>query len=181
MADEVKPASIDFGALIAFVAPGFLAFWALSYVSEQAGSWMTSASKENQNVGVFLFVALTSLSLGLVVSGIRALCTRKWLFDEPVIDWSKVTSEKRLLVHDVRNGLYRHFQFYANMAVALLALSLVRFITRMADRMAQPPPTAVRQNVGDTVILILMLGGVCVLLLSARDSVARFRNALKTQ
>ena len=72
MASELKP-SMDFETIIAFVAPGFITFHALSYHMPIARALMDAASNREQSVGVFLFALLGSISLGLLVSGVRAL------------------------------------------------------------------------------------------------------------
>jgi type II secretory pathway component PulF len=73
MATDLKPSDLDYGIIIAFVAPGFVAFHAASYQLPTAKAWMAAASDKEQSVGVFLFVLLASLCGGLIVSGVRAL------------------------------------------------------------------------------------------------------------
>ncbi len=182
MAGELKPSSVDFGVLIAFVAPGFVAFSALAQVSALAHSWIDSAGEKQQDFGVFLFVFLASLALGLAVSGLRALAVDRaffsearalgWLrIDEPVVDWSKVASDTTLAtLITLRDNFYRYFQFYANMAVALLAWLLVRIGVRWEGGSLA--------TWRERILLALTFAGVVVLLASAHDSLARYAASL---
>ena len=62
MSSELKPAGLEFGTIIAIVAPGFLAFHALSYHMTAAKAWLDAATTKDQSVGVFLIVLLASIS-----------------------------------------------------------------------------------------------------------------------
>src|ERR1041384_4106701 len=103
MPSELKPDNFDFGVIIAFVAPGFVTFQAASYHLPTAKAWMDAASNREQSVGVFLFVLLAPLALGVVVSGIRALVIdqlirarllRSLAVPPLNLDWSRVTEAK---------------------------------------------------------------------------------------
>ncbi len=130
MASDLKPSNLDYGVIIAFVAPGFVAFHAASYHLPTAQAWMTAATDKEQSVGVFLFVLLASLSAGLIVSGVRALVIDKLLrfhgvlggLAVPVysVDWSKVDDKKLSVIVTIRDGHYRYYQFYSNTFVALV-------------------------------------------------------------
>ena len=135
MESDFKPPSLDFGILIAFVAPGFVAFWAASYHIPMATAWMTAASDKEQNVGIFLFVVLTSLSLGLVISGVRALVFDRLLrcgllgklaIRQLKLDWSKIDEKKLPLLLTIRDNHYRYYQFYSNTLTAFILWVLAR-------------------------------------------------------
>ncbi|HEY3569226.1 MAG TPA: hypothetical protein VGP73_14945 [Thermoanaerobaculia bacterium] len=137
MASEFKPDNLDFGVIIAFVAPGFITFQAISYHMPTAKAWMDAASNQEQSVGIFLFVLLASLALGVVISGIRALMIDKLLrtrllrslsVPELNLDWSKVNEAKLPILLTIRNGHYRYYQFYSNTAVALSLWALSRSV-----------------------------------------------------
>ncbi len=132
---ESKAASLDFGTAIAFVAPGFIAFKALSYYSWTARSWLVAASEKEQGVGVFLFVLLSSIALGIGVSGVRAMLIDR-LFHwkglgnlsvaKPVIAWARVDESKRAALNTLIEGFYRYYQFYSNSFIALAFLAGAR-------------------------------------------------------
>jgi hypothetical protein len=175
MTSEIRSSGLDLGFVIAFVAPGFVAFYALSYHMPMAGEWMNAASKANQGVGVFLFVLLASLAMGLIVSGIRALTIDKFLcfrrllgliaVPKVAIDWAQVDSEKLPIILTVRDAFYRHYQFYSNSLVALIFWAFSRAT-------AEEP----RLPWGLWVVVVL---GLCALLFSARDSLSRYEKAIR--
>ncbi|MFI5284364.1 MAG: hypothetical protein ACHQ0J_14710 [Candidatus Dormibacterales bacterium] len=137
MASELKPENIDFGVVIAFIAPGFVAFKALSSVSSMAADWLNTAAHQEQSLGVFLFVGLGSLSLGLAVSGVRGLVVDSVFFRllgarQPPVNWKEVKNTTNLIM--VRDAYYRYFQFYGNVAVAM-ALLLVAFWSSTSCRL----------------------------------------------
>jgi hypothetical protein len=168
MASELKPSSLDFGTLIAFVAPGFVAFHGLSYQVPTVKAWIDGAMVKEQSLGIFLFVLLASLSLGLVVSGVRALAIDhllrwsiwgKFAVDRPSIDWSKIKEEHLPTLVVLRDGYFRHYQFYSNMMVAIVfwVFAWVNF----------PSSFPGRRWLFVSVIVVSLL-------LSARDSLNRY-------
>jgi hypothetical protein len=135
MAEDLKASNLDFGVMIAFVAPGFVTFQAISYHVSIAQAWMDAASNSDQSVGVFLFVLLSSLALGVVVSGLRALVIDKLLRARLLgslavptlnLDWAKVDVAKLPILLTIRDGHYRHYQFYSNTSIALVLWAAAR-------------------------------------------------------
>lgn len=180
MAADLKPSNLDFGVLIAFVAPGFVALQGGSYHVPTARAWMAAAIEKEQGVGVFLFVLLASLSLGLVVSGVRALAIDnllrfRWLLRRLVVpglslDWSKVDDKKLPVLLVIRDGYFRHYQFYSNTLVALLLWTL-------SHAFSTEPSMSWQYRA-------LIAAALLALLFSARESLLRYVNgvheALKT-
>jgi hypothetical protein len=165
MSEEAKATGLDFGALIAFVAPGFVAFQGLAYHVKIAASWIQAASEKEQNVGVFLFVALASLSIGLAVSGVRALvldsvlrsrCMCRWRIPESRLNWALIDDVDLQTLVTIRDNFYRYYQFYANTAVALILVAAARLVS------SQPKVGCMAQFV--------FWAAFIVLLLSARQS-----------
>ena len=142
---ENKNSSIDLGVLIAFVAPGFMVLEALALRFHEASDWVEQALKSDQSVGAFLFAALASLSLGLVVSGVRALAL-DWLYKRGIVIRVRVRgwcmsaellkpievpqTNFRLLDKEgsrdayllIVENYYRYYQFYSNTLIAVLVL-----------------------------------------------------------
>src|ERR1041384_5628256 len=115
MSTELKASSLDFGAVVAFIAPGFIAMHAVAFHSPQAQSWLDLTAKSDQAVGVFLFVLLTSLALGLVVSGIRALLLDSILSCRLIrslavpplnINWKAVDDKNLPVLLTIRDNFY---------------------------------------------------------------------------
>lgn len=173
MADDMKPSGLDFGAIIAFVAPGFFAFRAIAYQLPTAAAWLTAAADKEQSVGVFLFVLLASLALGLVVSGIRALLIDavlgwsvlgRFAVRPYAIKWASVKDGNLVVLVTIRDNFYRYYQFYANAFVALCMSALARW------RSTEPAL--------DKFVLALLVVTLVVLLLSARQSLQRYSDAV---
>lgn len=175
MAEDLKASNLDYGVIIAFVAPGFVAFHAASYQLSTAQTWMTAASDKEQSVGVFLFVLLASLSAGLIVSGVRALAIDRLLQCRPVlrrfavpsyaIDWSKMDDKKLSILITIRDGYYRFYQFYSNTFVAMVFWILCRYFAA-GPRLKWE-------------YWALIGATLFALLFSARDAMIRYANALQ--
>jgi hypothetical protein len=173
MAEDLKPSNVDFGVVIAFVAPGFVAFLAVSYHLPTAGAWMAAASHTEQSVGVFLFVLLASLSLGLIVSGVRSLVVDRLLRCHLLghlavpnlnLNWSRVDDKNLILLLTIRDNHYRYYQFYANTLVASVLWTLARPLSAAP---ALPP-----------LFWSLVAGVLVALLLSAREAWLRYVTAV---
>lgn len=120
MSSEIKTSSLDFGTVIAFVAPGFIGLYALSYHVSTAKTWLDAASNKEQSVGVFLMVLLASIAIGLVISGVRQLvidsllCSSRlgrFALPKHSLDWSKITDKNLRLLNAIRDGYYWYYQF----------------------------------------------------------------------
>ncbi len=142
MSDELKASSLDFGALIAFVAPGFVALLAMAYQLPSVRTLVAEASTHEQTLGVFLFALLASLSLGLAVSGVRSLAIDfplDWLLkkisgaSDPTIDWKTFDIKSLTMLLVLRDNYYRYYQFYSNMAVAVALWAVSRTVANAPD------------------------------------------------
>jgi hypothetical protein len=172
---DLKPSDLDYGIIIAFVAPGFVAFHAASYQLPTAKAWMFAASDKDQSVGVFLFVLLASLCGGLIVSGVRALVIdnllksstvlRKLAVPPYTIEWSRVDDKKLSVLVAIRDGHYRYYQFYSNTFVAIVFWISCRAF-------ADGP----NLRLWHWAVIVMTL---FALLLSARDALVRYSSAVK--
>lgn len=121
----------NFGYLIAYILPGFLALWGLSYFSPQIHGWLGAASTATPSVGGFLYVTLGSVGAGLLVSTVR------WFFIDMIHhrtgirqpDWDFSQLGKRAAAFDILIEIhYRYFQFYANSMIAVTVAILLRWV-----------------------------------------------------
>lgn len=123
----------NFGFLIAYILPGFVSLWGISYFSPTVRAWLVSSSSAASaaTVGGFLYVTLASVGAGLTVSTVR------WAF----IDWlHALTGVRRPRWNDAMlqdrlaafealvENHFRYYQFYANMLVALLFVVAARLL-----------------------------------------------------
>lgn len=174
MSSEIKTSSLDFGTVIAFVAPGFIGFYAVSYHLSTARAWLDAASNKEQSVGVFLLVLLASIATGLIVSGVRQLiidrffCSRhlgRFALQTISLDWSKIDEKNIVVLNTIRDGYYWYYQFYSNTCVALAFL--------VGARAKAPAPALHWWQ------WLVVCFAVITLLLSARYSFQRYTSALK--
>jgi hypothetical protein len=121
----------NFGLLIAYLLPGFVALWGAAYHVEAVQSWLRSTPPDAPTVGGFLYATLASTALGLVLSAVRwAVIDRilarlgvrqpNWDFDQFS---ERLAAYELLVAHH-----YRYYQFYANLLVALLCTYLSRLL-----------------------------------------------------
>ena len=121
----------NFGVLIAFLLPGFMLIWSLSFSWPEIGLWLKSSDSDSPTVGNFLYATLASLAIGLLISAIR------WFFVDhllsfcggrvnalsglrrPYLNLSSLSNKDVLAAYNgaVENH-YRYYQYYSNSLVA---------------------------------------------------------------
>ena len=116
--------SKSFDHLIAFVLPGLVALWGLSYFDPSGlGEWFARAPASDTSLGAFLFLVLAALALGLFISGLRWLIFEKLLKlfpAPPLLDDAKRKDAGILqALADARHSHYYFHLFYANNLCAL--------------------------------------------------------------
>lgn len=123
----------NFGLLIAYLLPGFVALWGMAYHVETIQLWLQSTAPNAPTIGGFLYATLASTALGLVVSAVR------WALVDRILGWLGVRQpewdfdqfSERLAAYEVLvANHYRYYQFYANMLVALICTYLSRLVAQ---------------------------------------------------
>lgn len=112
-----------FGPLVAYLVPGATVLTGLSPFLPTVQTWLDGSSSNAPTVGGLLYLSLASLAAGMTVSAVRwaavdTLHARSGLA-APRLDFARLpgkVEEMRLLI-EIH---YRHYQFYANMLVAVL-------------------------------------------------------------
>ncbi|OAI54407.1 hypothetical protein AYO47_02865 [Planctomyces sp. SCGC AG-212-M04] len=117
----------SFGLTIAFLLPGFVCMFGVSHFSPTLTAWMSSEPSRDPSIGGFLYVVMGSMAAGLTVSAVR------WaIIDQihhatglslPDFNFSRLTEHLLAFQLAVEHN-YRYFQFYANMAVALVVFGV---------------------------------------------------------
>ncbi len=113
----------NFGLLIAYLIPGFVALWGASAISPDLRLWLTGTSAAGPTIGGFLFVTVAAVAAGMTASAVR------WAFLDwlhrltgvPRPPWDDSALDRKLAAFDylVENH-YRYYQFYGNTFVAVL-------------------------------------------------------------
>ena len=120
----------NFGVIIAFLLPGALFLFGLSYSSDTVSAFLHQYSaKDGPQIGGFLYVTLASLAVGLLLSAVRWLIL-DWsvgltLKDKPDFDFNKFSNKDvyAAFIAIVENH-YRFYQYYSNSLIALLLVMI---------------------------------------------------------
>jgi len=121
----------DLGLLIAFLAPGFIVVLSLAPYVPVLQNWPLASANKDWTIGAFLFIALGALSFGVVVDSVRRTCD-PYLRGTVRYELSKLKAgdERQLLLPQ---EWQRFYQFYGNMAVAVLIAGVVWLYQRMSQ------------------------------------------------
>jgi len=160
----------NFGIAIAYLIPGFVVLWGASYLSPTISGWLgPGGSGGEPTIGAFLYVLLGSLAAGLMVSALRwatidTLHHRTGV-KPPSLDFSKLQEKLDAFVLVVE-AYYRFYQYYSNMAVAILIAGACRL-----DALG---------NLGSFRVWMTSLVAEAVLLAGSRDALIRYYDRAKT-
>lgn len=117
---ELSP--FNFGLIIAYVVPGFVTLWGLSYHSETVRDWLAVAPATAPTVGGLLYSTLASIACGMIVSAVRwaIIDTIHHCTGVRLPRWDFSLLPERLDAYRTLIELhYVHYQFDANTLVAL--------------------------------------------------------------
>jgi len=156
---------LNFGLVVAYLVPGFVVLWGLSYHSETVRSWLAAAPATAPTAGGLLYGTLASIACGMTVSALRwaIIDTIHHHTGIPPPTWDFSRLHDRLAAYQTLvEQHYNYFQFYANTLVALT-------LTYVARRLGTAAP-ANQWGWGDAAF-----GVVCVVLfLGSRDALRKY-------
>jgi hypothetical protein len=124
----MKSASpLDFGQFIAYLVPGFVAFYAFTNISPEAKEVFDLSVTPETGVSAELGIGLFSIAAGIIISAIRDFVLDEVQFrtgvSKPDLNWAKLSDEG---VNNAFKGaidnVYRFAQFCGNMFVAVFIL-----------------------------------------------------------
>lgn len=111
----------NFGVIIAYVLPGFVALWGVSHFSATVESWIGASQQGSPTVAGFGYVTLASLAAGLTVSAVRWALVDSLHHATGIVPpaWKFAKLDDRLQGFlTLVEGHYRYYQAHANMFVA---------------------------------------------------------------
>lgn len=156
--------SRQFGLIIAYLLPGFLALAGIAPLFPTVADWLRPANQGNFGIGPTVYALLMAAAAGMVISCVR------WLLLDHIHNWTGVRrlprNDSRLA--DVLGGYdfliqihYKYHEFAGNMLVALLfAYGLNRSLHTL-------PALGIGTDLG---VAFLSL----VLFVASRDALAKF-------
>lgn len=157
--------SKGFGLVIAFLLPGFIGLWGVSYVSPVVMGWITQAHDQAPTVGGFLYVTLASLAVGQFISAVRwaLIDTLHHRTGVRPPNWNFSNLQGRLAEFEslVENH-YRYYQCYANALVA----TVLAYVLRLAAHEESP-----FSNVG---LLSAVVLATAALVFASRDALKKY-------
>jgi hypothetical protein len=117
-----------FGLLIAYFLPGMVALYGLGFWFHQIAETFKIFRTSNSSLGLFLMVLMGSLTIGLVLTPIRALLYEEIIWRGLKINTnslSKVRQSGRLeSLRTIIDEQYRYHQFWGNLSLAALPLAV---------------------------------------------------------
>jgi len=126
----MKAVSSDtFGPLIAYVLPGTLCLWGLSFVSETIRTWLGTSPTESPTVGGFLYVTLASVGAGVTVSTVRwmVLDTIHHRTGIPRPQWDFSRLQENITAFQLMVQIhYNYYKFNGNTLISLAFVYLLR-------------------------------------------------------
>jgi hypothetical protein len=123
--------STSFGLVIAYLLPGFVALFSLSFWFDSAQRAFHTFLTSQSNVGLFLFLLLGGLALGLAVNAVRLALYELLLGRIKRLYGERPTREQLARLSEADNfaafraaidELYRYHQFYGGTTLAGPAL-----------------------------------------------------------
>jgi hypothetical protein len=119
----IEVSTNNFGILIAYLLPGFVTVWGISFFSKTVRGWLGASTLNAPTVGGFLYVTLGSIAAGLVISMVRwaildgihhetGIPEPKWKFSQLE---DKLNAFEGLVEYH-----YRYYQFNSNMFLAVV-------------------------------------------------------------
>jgi hypothetical protein len=129
-------AETTFGLTIAFALPGFLLLWGISFSSPQIATWLAHSSPADApTIGAFLYLAVASLALGILISAIRWATFEQFLYLLTGLKRSTKSESKlyedgrRAAYQDKINNYYRYYQCYSHCMLAILISYVFNYLS----------------------------------------------------
>ncbi|MGI6414769.1 MAG: hypothetical protein ACOX1P_03800 [Thermoguttaceae bacterium] len=155
----------NFGLVVAYLLPGFVALWGVSCFSPTVRTWIMASHPKDPTVAGFMYVTLASLGAGMTVSAVR------WaLIDQihhatgikpPV--WRFANLEGNLRAYQTLVEYhYRYYQFYSNMFTA----AAFTYVAKIVSSGSVPPFSSATRAA--------FLALEAVLFIGSRDALRRY-------
>lgn len=112
----------NFGHLVAYLVPGFVILWGISYSSPIARAWLAAPPENLPTVGGLLYVTVVSLAAGMTASAFRWALLDTFHHATGVTPpaWSFAALQQRLDAFQTLIEIhYRYYQTHGNLLVAL--------------------------------------------------------------
>ncbi len=156
----------NFGVVIAFLLPGFLLLWGLSFSSSEIATWSArSDAKDTSTIDEFFFATLASLAAGLLISAARWATVDQILcllgVTPTALNFSKLKDKDCLKAfQEAMENHYRYYQYYSNTLVAIIGACAYHFVNG--------------EEWPSLTLLGVVLPAIVILCLASRDCLRKF-------
>lgn len=129
MKESLSP--LSFAHLIAYLLPGIVFFYALTYVSPRVAEIFQALFDKDKTVGASVIMLVASVACGVFVSAVRGLLL-DWIQEatgvqQPDTDYARlINTDIRQAFNDAIDNTYRYAQAYGNLAIALFVHLFLR-------------------------------------------------------
>lgn len=121
----------NFGLVIAYLLPGLVVLWGVSFFSDTVRMWLTTGEEVSPTVAGFLYVTLAAFTAGLTLGAIRTVTIDALHHytgvTKPEWDFSEFQA-KFWAFNQLVESHYCLYQFYAHMSLALPASVAARSV-----------------------------------------------------
>jgi hypothetical protein len=117
----------QFGLMVAYLLPGFVALTGLAPFAPVVAAWLQSGEQTQAGLGPPVYAVLAATTIGMVVSCFRWLIVDQIHRMTGIVPplWDDSRLDQRLSAFDyLVESHYRYYQFVANMIVAIVAAYL---------------------------------------------------------
>ena len=137
-------APISFNILIAYLLPGFIALYGLTYISPAVKQVFNAVLIKDSQIGASFLLLLGATAAGVIISGVRGniidQCMTWFGVSKPDIDYEKMSDQNIREAFDIIiNEQYRYAQSYGNFFLSLLFLLATKFFFSNIDIRTQWP------------------------------------------
>ncbi|MEM0983974.1 MAG: hypothetical protein AAGI17_08500 [Planctomycetota bacterium] len=155
----------NFGLLIAYVVPGFVALWGLAQINPIIAEWLSGPHTSGPSIGGVLYVTVASVGLGMIASATRwvVIDTLHSLTGLRRPSWSDQDLHERIAAYAwIIENYYRYYQFYGN---TLIALAFAYAIWR--THLPETPPGLAWIDASLATVAVILFAG-------SRSALARY-------
>lgn len=113
----------NFGYLISYILPGFVALWGVSHLAPTISGWLGADGASGPTVGGFLYVTIGSVGAGLLCSTVRWMVIDAFHHRTGIKkpEWNFATLADRVEAFSMLVDIhYRYYLWHANTLVAVI-------------------------------------------------------------
>ena len=137
-------APISFNILIAYLLPGFIALYGLTYISPAVKQVFDAVLIKDSQIGASFLLLLGATAAGVIISAVRGNIIDQFMIwfgvTKPDIDYGKLSDQDIREAFDILiNEQYRYAQSYGNFFLSLLFLLATKYFFSNINISTQRP------------------------------------------